>query len=465
MSSNHSRSSQSQSESRTNPSGASTPTTPRTRKSTPYDAAFEQGLIDSGIYPHGYEYPDDSDAPRPSNIAEINKRLAQSRESLSPSKFTDADFRKFEKANMRAGSEAEMMSNVFPIIKGNAAIPSGQNRLFKNFAPLNKGLADAKPDYYNGSRPVELDSRVRSDLGPYIVPSKRQHAPLLPNFFMEAKGPDGSAAVLKRQATQDIAYGARAMLEIQSYWKDARTYDGNAYTIASTYNNGNLRLYAAHPTQPTEPSGRANYHMTQLTGYDMTGNSDSFRQGATAFRNMQGWAKEQRREAIAGANEKVSDMYGGTTATLLAGPGLVSFTSEVSALVSETSLGETHESQSQDSTQNEASYTSETVRQESETSMDEPVIDANPPTKRSRHRRRSTSGSSARQSSAAAGIHQSEQWSWADGAFRCLQGRTVVRTQNEKPADVWVYCKEGWPGEGGKQWRRWLSVTDQMEYH
>lgn len=222
---------------------------------------------------------------------------------------------------------------------------------------------------------------------------------------MEAKGPDGSAAVLKRQATQDIAYGARAMLEIQSYGQDDLTYDGNAYTIAATYNSGagTLQIYTMHPTPPVEPDGRPGYPTTQVRSFAMTDTTDSFRQGAAAFRNLQDLAKEQRQEAIAGANEKANDIYNETTATVLAEPGLVSFTTEVSALVSETSLGGPYESQSQESTQNKASSTSETAWRESETSMDEPIIDANRPAKRSRHRKRSTSGSSARRSSAAAG--------------------------------------------------------------
>jgi hypothetical protein len=57
----------------------------------------------------------------------------------------------------------------------------------------------------------------------------------------------------------------------------------------------------------------------------------------------------------------------------------------VSTLVSATPLGEDGESQSRKSlaTRNEVSYTSEVAQQESETSMDELALDANPPAKRS----------------------------------------------------------------------------------
>lgn len=110
------------------------------------------------------------------------------------------------------------MSTIFPIIRGDAAIPSGQTLLFKNLDPLNSDFVTARLDFYDGSRPSDLDLRMRKDFGRYISPSKKVNALImLPNFFMEAKGPHGSGAVLKRQITQDAAFGAHGMFEIQSY--------------------------------------------------------------------------------------------------------------------------------------------------------------------------------------------------------------------------------------------------------
>jgi hypothetical protein len=44
--------------------------------------------------------------------------------------------------------------------------------------------------------------------------------------------------------------------------------------------------------------------MTQIKGWDLTSDSDSFRQGATAFRNARDWAQEQRDTFITAANER-----------------------------------------------------------------------------------------------------------------------------------------------------------------
>jgi hypothetical protein len=52
---------------------------------------------------------------------------------------------------------------------------------------------------------------------------------------------------------------------MQSYGQDRYVYDGNAYTIASTYNSGagTLQMYTMHPTEPKPAgkTGRPEYHM------------------------------------------------------------------------------------------------------------------------------------------------------------------------------------------------------------
>ena len=259
----------------------------KTRKSSAYDAGFEQHLIDHGIYPYGYEYASNDSFVYPDNWEEINKRLAQPRPSLLPSRFSHEAFRKFEKKNMQALTEGTVMSTAFPIITGDADIPSQQNLLFGNLKDLTDGtITEAKPDFYDGSRPADLNKRIRKELGPYLVPSTNKSAPCLPNFFSEGKGPTGSAPVAKRQACYDGALGARGVHELRSRINQETAFDNNAYTITSTYyGNGNLKIYTTHPAPSGNPEYSTEYRMTQLNGWDMTGNPNSFRQGAAALRN------------------------------------------------------------------------------------------------------------------------------------------------------------------------------------
>ena len=164
-----------------------------------------------------------------------------------------------------------------------------------------------KPDFYDGALPKEIDTTVREDLGQYIVPTGYSMAPVAPNFFLEVKAPKGSADVVKRQACYNGAIGARGMHQLQSYKQKESIYDGNAYTITSTFHTGNLRMYTTHPTQTED--GTTEYHMSQVDGWDLTGNPNSFRQGATAFRNARDYAREQRDAFISAANERSRSVH------------------------------------------------------------------------------------------------------------------------------------------------------------
>ena len=86
--------------------------TVKTKKTSIYDAAFEQLMIDNGVYPSGYEALDGSDAPEPANMSDIQNRPRQRRESLSSSRFPDTTFARFKKANRNAESEARTMADV-----------------------------------------------------------------------------------------------------------------------------------------------------------------------------------------------------------------------------------------------------------------------------------------------------------------------------------------------------------------
>jgi hypothetical protein len=70
--------------------------------------------------------------------------------------------------------------------------------------------------------------------------------PIAPNFFLEAKGLDGSLAVARRQACYNGALGTRGIQSLQSYRQDELIYDNNAYTFTSTYYSGTLKMYTTY---------------------------------------------------------------------------------------------------------------------------------------------------------------------------------------------------------------------------
>ena len=280
--------------------GRESGTSSSTRRTSAYDPPFEQHLKDHGVYMNNR-------AQKPNNWAEINERLAQPRPSLSPSQFSEGAFEAFQQTNEDALTENKVMSKVFPIITGTADIPSQENLYFGNLKDLTDGsITKAKPDFYDGARPEDLNKQIREELGPYIVPSTNTAAPCLPNFFTEGKGPDGSAPVCKLQATYDGALGARGMHELRSYVDPETAYDNNAYTITSTYHGGTgtLAMYTTHNTPSEDSKSSAEYRMTQLKAFAMTSDAETFRQGATFLRNGRGLTGDERRELIAAANAK-----------------------------------------------------------------------------------------------------------------------------------------------------------------
>ncbi|KAI0410622.1 hypothetical protein F5X98DRAFT_381605 [Xylaria grammica] len=283
-----------------------TPQTTSTKSTGPYDRAFEQHLIDHGVYPHRYEYPDGKTIPAPENLEEIMQIIARPRPSLSPSRFTQGDFNKFEKADEDAAKEWQVTSTVIPIIEGeirDSKCVSGQIP-FTNLGHLTDGsLVPGNPDRYYGARPEQLDRRVRTELGRHVVPSTQHDLPVAPNFFLAVKGPEGSLAVAKRQACYDGALGARGIRSLQTYGDAELDADNKAYTITSTYHGGTLQLYTSHPLAPARPGASGGYATTKLNAWSMTGNASTFRQGAAAYRNARDWARQVRDKAIQRANE------------------------------------------------------------------------------------------------------------------------------------------------------------------
>ncbi|KAH8781060.1 hypothetical protein F5883DRAFT_685314 [Diaporthe sp. PMI_573] len=175
---------------------------------------------------------------------------------------------------------------------------------FRNLDPLTDGaIAAPKPDIYYGSISQQLNPTVRNELGHHIAPSAAYNRPIVPNFFLEVKGPDGTPAVMMRQIRHDGAVGARAIHSLQNYGAKEPVYDGKAYTYSSAYQNGHLQLYAHHTT--AAPGGQPEYHTSELRDFAMRGSRENFLEGATAFRNARDLAREHRDTFIRHANSKL----------------------------------------------------------------------------------------------------------------------------------------------------------------
>lgn len=273
----------------------------KTKKSSAYNPGFDQHLTDHSIYAT-------RKSQKPS-LEQAKAALLVPRPSLSPSRFSDGAFNSIQEADADAKDEGDIMKHVILPIAGprDANYPSTSDVVFGNLEPLTDGTIVApKPDIALGALPEQLHPSIRNELQHHIIPSTATDRLLAPNFFVEAKGPSGSAVVMTRQARYDGAVGARAMHTLQNYGRDEAVYDGNAYTYSSTYYGatGTLQLYAHHTTAPVTKEGRPEYHMTQLKAYALMSDRESFVQGATAYRNLRDLAKQQRDTFIEDANAR-----------------------------------------------------------------------------------------------------------------------------------------------------------------
>ncbi|KAH6976808.1 hypothetical protein EDB80DRAFT_757450 [Ilyonectria destructans] len=296
------------------PSKSGTTANTTTTKSTgPYDRAFQQHLIDYSVFPDDYEYPDGHLPLEPENLDDILRALRQPRASLSPSRFSNEDFRKFKRADTQASKERQVTTNVIPIIERDVRdgkCVAGEVP-FTNLDHLTDGtLVPGNPDLYYGARPEQLDREVRRE--------------------PDVKGPDGSLPVASRQACYDGALGARGIHSLQSYGTLEPHYDNKAYTLTSIYHGGTLKVYASHPIGLPTSGAQPGFVMTQLNSWSLTGNAQAFREGVAAYRNGRDWTKQQRDQAITQANEKVAGL--GIAASPQSDVFGLGFASEASAI-------------------------------------------------------------------------------------------------------------------------------------
>jgi hypothetical protein len=222
--------------------------------------------------------------------------------------FDEEGHERFVQADADASKEKQVSELVIPFIEGkiNDAKCRSGGIPFANLSPLTDGtLKPGNPDIYYGARPEQLSRQIRTDLGERIVPSTQHDLPMAPNFFLAAKGPDGSIAVAGRQACYDGALGARGMASLEEYGQGEPHY-GTAHTISTIYHGGTLKMYTSHLAQPSSAEEGPKYHMTQINTWGMTGNAETFRQGARAYRNARDWAKKRRDDLIRQANEKAA---------------------------------------------------------------------------------------------------------------------------------------------------------------
>jgi hypothetical protein len=137
------------------------------------------------------------------------------------------------------------------------------------------------------------------------MPTAKPTVPVLPNFFLETKGPHGHQYVALKQACFYGAHGVRAMHVLQNHGLETPSYDGIARTFTAVYQQGMLTIHAHHATAPSFKGTQPDYHMTQIGAFALTHSVESYIAGVTAFRNVRDIAVRYRDEVIADAKNRL----------------------------------------------------------------------------------------------------------------------------------------------------------------
>lgn len=237
--------------------------------------------------------PPDLDPPL--NGSDLKAVLSRGRSS------TRYDFDKFD---VEAEPNAFVLALMHPVLQGsNQAL--GKQTIFKNLKRLtNIKLIKAQPDWYDGCLLTELDRDIRDAPGRYIVPVANSEARCLPNFVFNATGSlAGRYGLLRRQSMYDGSLCARGIHQLRRYINPATALDGNAYTIAMSY-DGEIDVLTAYVTRLFDwRADKGAYQTFELKSWSL-GERKSFQTGIRAFRNRRDWAAEQRALLIVAANRK-----------------------------------------------------------------------------------------------------------------------------------------------------------------
>ncbi|KMP02026.1 hypothetical protein CIRG_02165 [Coccidioides immitis RMSCC 2394] len=140
------------------------------------------------------KFPNGEKIQQPNNWDEIKRRLGNLQPSLSPSRFSEKELEEFKEADAYTSKEKPVTTTVIPIIE-----------------------AQAKPDHFYGAHPEQLNHQIHNDLSNQIILLTQDDLPMVPNFFLEVKGPDRSLAVATQQACYNGTLGAQGMHSLQSY--------------------------------------------------------------------------------------------------------------------------------------------------------------------------------------------------------------------------------------------------------
>jgi hypothetical protein len=312
--------------------GASTAQTNKTDKAArEYDAVWENDMRCNGVYMPDIVY----DQPQPRDKAWLQAHIRRHRDSVSSTRPGAVEEWLKVKYDLRlAANEASVRQVIEPklLCSGRCSvcphIHKAADVYMSNYAQLVPKVPRlSQPDSVDGAPPGTVGLPILAVLGSVIQPSSTQpQALLLPNFFLEFKGPGGEERVALRQVLLGCAYGARGVEALESLALLPVTREdttggpfGRALAFGATFVEGTLSIYCMHVQlcAPGEAYDAATddtprplrvYHMVKLDSFDMTVSAENYYAGIAAICNVRELARDIRVAAISSAKARVANL-------------------------------------------------------------------------------------------------------------------------------------------------------------
>ncbi|KAH8755069.1 hypothetical protein F5883DRAFT_430835, partial [Diaporthe sp. PMI_573] len=270
----------------------------------PYDPNYEEQLREQNIWlirrPKKHELPH--------NHAKIMEKLRAERPN-DPRGPVITTHDAFLEKNETCSSQGALFQQVMPIIWGtpDLEVPCEYDRQFTRMRFSKEDLKDAKPDYFEGIKPANIEPEVKKDLSVMIIPDvgTALTGPAAPNFFLEIKTDGLRESVVRLQCVMDGVLGARCMHSLQNYRMEEPLYDGNAYTFSVSYYRKELRFYAIRIQPPSGNSNKPRYEAIHLEWFAMEA-EEKFLPAINAYRNIRDLGEKYRRRFVRDANSRVS---------------------------------------------------------------------------------------------------------------------------------------------------------------
>lgn len=264
--------------------GESTTTKTISTTSSGFDVqAYQNGIIDPV-----YSKP-------PTNIKDIEKQHARSRETASP---TESEHRCYARTVSKAGNEATMVVEVSgQLLKkyDDDSYTRSFNRAFTAFPKdvgFNNGLSAPQPDFVEGPemqayRPFPIHEHINGA----VLYKDDRHSVTLPHLAGEWKGPDVNIA----EATLQSGYDGAALVYARNQALSLigkPDPPGHAEVRTFTMDGTNINFYA-HYAAPSEEDGTIEYHQYQYASTNVKDSHKGHKDGRRGIRNEQDHARDQ----------------------------------------------------------------------------------------------------------------------------------------------------------------------------